>query len=127
MKLPKHSHASACFSVLLQGTITETYAKRTLHWKPLSFGFNLADEEHTTYVHAAGARFLIIEVSFDWLERVRDSAAIFGNSAVVQGAMLTYLAAHLQKELQPATDASCACLPSPLSRSLRKVLSIDRG
>jgi len=54
--LPKHSHASA--SVPLQGAITETYSKKTLHWKPLSFGFNLPDEEHTAWVPETGARFL---------------------------------------------------------------------
>jgi AraC family transcriptional regulator len=99
VKLPRHSHASARFSVLLQGTITETHAKKSLEWKPLSFGFNLAEEEHTTSVHGMGARFLIIEVTPEWLERASGCSTIFDGSTVIQGGMLTWLGSRLHKEV----------------------------
>jgi hypothetical protein len=92
--------------VLLQGAITETYAQKTLHWKTLSFDFNLADEEHTTRVHETGARFLIIEVDNCWLKRARESSAVFDNSTVVQGGTLASLAARLRKEVQEPDEVS---------------------
>jgi AraC family transcriptional regulator len=107
VQLPKHSHASAFFSVLLHGAVTENYSKRTLHcWKPLSFCFDLADEEHTTRVHETGARFLIIEVSSGWLERARESSGIFHRSTVVQSGSLTSLAARLHREVQQPDQVS---------------------
>jgi AraC family transcriptional regulator len=106
VKLPRHSHASACFSVLLKGTITETYSKRSLEWKPFSFGFNLPDEEHKTSIHGIGAHFLIIEVAPEWLERARDYSAVFDKSTVIEGGILTSLGARLHKEVQQPDDIS---------------------
>src|SRR5215204_910541 len=88
----KHSHASACLSVVLQGSMSETYSKRTLHYKPLNFAFNLPDEEHSACVYEAGARFLIIELDRDWLKRVRLSSSQFHNSAVMHIGTLLPLA-----------------------------------
>jgi AraC family transcriptional regulator len=106
VRLSRHSHASACFSVLLQGTITETYSKGTLDWRPFSFGFNLADEVHTTCVHGRGARFLIIEIAPEWLDRARDLSVVFDSSTVFQGGVLTSLGARLYREVRQPDDIS---------------------
>ena len=102
----KHSHASACLSVTLQGRMSETYSKRTLHYKPLNFAFNLPDEEHSARVYEAGARFLIIELDNDWLTRVRKSSPLFHNSAVMQIGTLLPLAMSLRQELHQAGKVS---------------------
>ena len=42
--LPKHSHQCACFSLMLDGAMTESYSRRTLESHKLSVGFNAADD-----------------------------------------------------------------------------------
>jgi len=86
--------------------MSETYSKRTLHYKPLNFAFNLPDEEHSACVYEAGARFLIIELDRDWLKRVRLSSSQFHNSAVMHIGTLLPLAMSLRQELHQAEKVS---------------------
>jgi len=100
ISLPKHSHARACFSVMLQGALSETYERRSLEWRPFSVGFNPPDEEHSNFVHDTGARFLIVEVSPAWMKRISNYSGILRRSFVLQAKQLRYLGFRLYREAQ---------------------------
>lgn len=106
MKLPKHSHTRACFSVMLQGALSETYERRSLEWRPFSVGFNPSDEEHSNFIHDTGARFLIVEVSPQWLKRVSDSSGILSRSFIFHAEQLRYLGFRLYREAQQVDSVS---------------------
>jgi AraC family transcriptional regulator len=105
-KLPKHSHACARFSFLVKGSFTETSSKRSVDWKPLNFGFNLPDEEHTGVVHDQGAHFLIMEVTRDWSTHGNGLLPIFERTAVFEQASLSTLGLKLYKEAHEQDDVS---------------------
>ena len=100
ISLPKHSHTRACFSVMLEGALSETYERRSLEWRPFSVGFNPPDEEHSNVVHDTGARFLIVEVTPEWLKRVSDHSGALRHSFIFQAEQLRYVGFRLCREAQ---------------------------
>lgn len=114
MKVPRHSHTRACFSFMLQGALSETYERRGLEWRPFSIGFNPADEEHSNLVHHTGARFLIVEVSPEWLKRVSEYSGILKRSFISQPEQLRYLGFRLYREAQQLDAVSQLAIESLL-------------
>ncbi len=91
--------------MLLKGSFTETSSRGSLDWKPFSFGFNLPDEQHTGLVHRAGAHFLIVEVTADWLTRSSERPPML-ETFFTQGGSLTSLGLKLHREVQHPDDVS---------------------
>jgi AraC family transcriptional regulator len=106
LRIPSHSHKYACFSLMLQGSLTEVYGKRRSDWRATSFGFNLADEEHSNVVHTSGARFFIVELGPEWPIRARDGFINLDKSFFIQGGILTWLGFKLYKEARQLDDVS---------------------
>ena len=106
MKVPRHSHTRACFSFMLEGALSETYERRGLEWRPFSIGFNPPDEEHSNFIHDTGARFLIVEVSPEWLKRVSAYSGILKRSFISQPEQLRDLGFRLYREAQQVDAVS---------------------
>src|SRR5438034_10660881 len=85
VKLPKHSHESACFGLMLNGAMTENYGTKALESRVRTVGFNAAHEEHSNTISAAGARFLVLEVETELTERALKHSPCIGQSAVFNG------------------------------------------
>lgn len=105
-RLPRHSHERARFSVLLQGGFTELFSKKSVDWKPFSFGFNISDEVHTGIAHRTGAHFVIIEVDEEWLQDALGGSAIGDRTTIFRDAALTCLVARLYTEVRHADRVS---------------------
>ena len=95
VKLPKHSHETACFGVMLDGAMTESYSTRTLESHVRTVGFNAAGEEHSNAISADGARFLILEIETELIERALKQSPCVGQSAVFNGGKVNWLATKL--------------------------------
>ena len=85
--LPEHDHALAYFCMLLEGSYTETVARRALDYAPYQVGFHPARMPHRDAVGEDGARFLCLEVEAPALEaagvRLRpDTALLPGDMSV---------------------------------------------
>jgi len=106
LRLARHSHACACFSLLLQGGYSEHYGQRSLDWRPSTVGFNPPDEQHSSHIDVAGARFFIIELDLGWLERAREQAIPFGSSATFRAGPLAWLGGKLYKEFRVPDEVS---------------------
>src|SRR6185295_10046275 len=102
LRLPKHRHQSPCFSLMLQGALTEKYSARTLESEPRTVCFNAADEEHSNVVQNKGARFFIIELGDEWMRRTPTSS----RSTVFQGGDLSWLGFRLYREFQRPDESS---------------------
>lgn len=101
LRLPRHRHQSPCFSLMLQGALTEKYSARILESEPRSICFNAADEEHSNVIHDKGARFFIIELGDEWTRR----APTF-RSTVFQAGELNWLGFRLYREFQQPDETS---------------------
>lgn len=97
VRLPKHSHESACFSFMLQGAMAESYKSRVLESRAQTVGFNAAGEPHSNTIAGSGARFLILEVGQDLTKRAMCSPS-FNESSVFQGGELSWLGLKLYRE-----------------------------
>jgi AraC family transcriptional regulator len=92
--------------LLLEGAYTETYGWRSLDWRPLSVGFNPPEEPHASRIDVAGARFFIIELDLDWLERARSHAIPLVASATFREGPLSWLGVRLYKEFRFPDEVS---------------------
>jgi len=67
-RLPRHDHALAYFSMLLEGGYRESVAGLTLDYRPFQVGFHPAHVPHVDAVGPDGGHFLCVEVRPDALE-----------------------------------------------------------
>jgi AraC-like DNA-binding protein len=75
-----HTHELAFFSLLLDGGYREQFGRSELRYHPFSLGYHPAATTHTDEITAPGTRFLLIQLSGNWLQRMAE-----GESAL-QGA-----------------------------------------
>lgn len=99
-KLPRHSHDRANFVIVLQGTFTEHFGRRSRRCAPLNVIFRPPEEVHTDHFHNAGGRCLTIEVADPWWERASDYSSILKDSVDFQGGLLATIAARLYSEFR---------------------------
>jgi AraC family transcriptional regulator len=125
MTLPKHSHTRACFSVMLQGALSETYERRSLEWRPFSVGFNPPDEEHSNFIHDTGARFLIVEVGPGWLQRVSEYSEILRRSFIFQAEQLKHIGFRLYREAQQVDAVSQLAIEGLLFEVIAETSRLD--
>ena len=84
-RLGKHSHEYGCFFIVLKGTLTEFYGKKSRECRPLSMTFSPPDEAHSDNFHNAGGHCFILEVAPHWLERSRQHSLMLNDSGDFYG------------------------------------------
>ncbi|HEY6127807.1 MAG TPA: AraC family transcriptional regulator [Candidatus Acidoferrum sp.] len=70
-KLPRHTHESAYFSLLLAGSYAEKCAHRAAEYDPFTMGFHPPALTHSDEVGACGSRMFCIELRETYLNRTR--------------------------------------------------------
>jgi AraC family transcriptional regulator len=98
LKVPKHSHEHAYFSLVLAGTFEGTYGKNAQVGKPLCAVFRPADEPHSVHFHPTGARLFSVEVETYQLERAREHSLMLDRSTELVGGELAWLAFRIYRE-----------------------------
>ena len=99
-KLSQHSHEHANFIVVLQGTFTENFGRKTRWCAPSSVIFRPPEELHADHFHNAGGRCLTIEVAEQWWETAREHSVSLKDSADFQNGLLTTITARLYCEFR---------------------------
>lgn len=105
LNLPKHSHPTAYFSFVLQGTYTEKRQNELRNCNLLTMVFHPAGETHANCFHTA-TRGFNIQMETKWLERVRGFSAITDNPTVFQSDFPLHLMMRLYKEFCNSDDLS---------------------
>jgi AraC family transcriptional regulator len=105
-QLPRHSHERSCFMSVLQGRVTETYARKKLAGKPSTLIFRPSGEVHSDYFHDAGGRVFLIEIEPWWLDRVREHLMIVDDSVGLHCELLTLLSKKLYHEFRAMDELS---------------------
>jgi AraC family transcriptional regulator len=70
-KLPRHSHQSAYFGLLLGGRYSERCTHRTAEYAPFTMGFHPPSLTHSDEVGSCGSRMFCIELRDSFLTRLR--------------------------------------------------------
>ena len=71
-RIPTHSHESAYFGLVLEGSYTETYEAKTRQCLPSTLLFHPAGEVHSECHDDVTVRILNIEFPGKWRERLND-------------------------------------------------------
>ena len=70
-KLPRHTHESAYFGLLLAGSYSERCARRDADYLPFSMGFHPPSLTHSDQVGKCGSRMFCIELRDSFLAQTR--------------------------------------------------------
>lgn len=109
-ELSRHYHEHANFIIVLRGTFTERFGRKTRWCAPSSLIFRPPGEMHADYFHSAGGRCLTIEVPAQWWERRREHSVILNDSADFQNEFLSMITARLYGEFRRTDSSSSLAL-----------------
>lgn len=99
-QLPKHSHEYGCFYLLLEGSLTEHFGKKSRECEPMSMVFNRPGEEHSDSFHRTGGRNFVLELDPDRLAVLREHSLVLDQSAQFYGGLLAWLGLRLYNEFR---------------------------
>ncbi|MBS1790694.1 MAG: helix-turn-helix transcriptional regulator [Acidobacteria bacterium] len=104
--LPQHSHELGFFSFLLNGDYEEWYGRQTVTHKLMMLMWHPATLQHQDAVGQRGCHFFNLEVSTDWLERLREHSAITCSPFVLPQTEASWLMMRLYREFSAAENGS---------------------
>jgi AraC family transcriptional regulator len=97
--LPRHSHRSAYFSLLIDGSYSESYAGKSFSYEPLSIWWHRPGITHKDDVGPNGGRFLNLDIGEGALDDVARNDSVREDFYERNGE-LTWLACRLLKEMR---------------------------
>lgn len=106
LRVPKHSHEHAYFSLVLEGTFDGLFGARAQQGKPFDAVFRPPDEPHSVHFHRTGARLFSIEVEAHRLEHARQHSLRLDRSTELAGGQLAWLAFRIYREARVMDEAS---------------------
>jgi len=109
-KLPRHSHECANFIIVLRGTFTEHFGRKTRRCAPSRLIFRPPGESHADQFHGEGGSCLTVEVAAQGWERMREHSVTLEDSADFQNVFLTNITARLYSEFRRADKSSSLAL-----------------
>lgn len=104
--LPRHAHENSHFCLVLQGTYTENYGKREIACKPSTLTFCRSGEVHEARLHDTNARVFVVEISPQWIERLRADSLTLRSAFEFSGSGLPQLSVRLNREFHKTDSAA---------------------
>lgn len=104
--LPQHSHELGFFSFLLNGDYEEWYGKQTVTHQPKTLMWHPAALRHQDAVGQRGCHFFNVEVSTNWLERLREYTALVSSPFVLPQAEAGWVMMRLYREFSAVDQGS---------------------
>jgi AraC-like DNA-binding protein len=105
-RIPPHAHRNAYFCFVQQGDYVETLGARSRDCGPLTVAFHTPEETHSEHMTGSDVRSLNVEVTREWLERVRELAPALSQPFDCRGGPAAWLAARLYREFRWGDAAS---------------------
>jgi AraC family transcriptional regulator len=118
-RIPAHAHESPFFYLVLEGSSTETSARRTATCAPSTLIFHPAGEAHANHWHEAGGRCLHIEVPAARVAQVEQHAPFLAGAVEFHGGRAPWLARRVYDE----THANDAAAPLAMEGLILELLA----
>jgi AraC family transcriptional regulator len=99
-ELPKHFHEYGCFYLVLEGSITERFGKKSRECEPMSMVFNRPGEEHSNSFQRTGGRSFLLQMYPDRLANLREHSLMLDQSAQFHGGLLAWLGIRAYQEFR---------------------------
>ncbi|MDT7602118.1 MAG: AraC family transcriptional regulator [Acidobacteriota bacterium] len=106
LRMPRHAHEPASFSLVLAGGYAETFSRKTLDCKPSTLIFRPPAESHAVAFAEREVRIFRIDVPPDLLERMRECAPRAQSPTDFAGRVPAHLALKLYREFRAADQFS---------------------
>jgi AraC family transcriptional regulator len=105
LNIPKHTHTEGgYFDFVLKGGYTELSKKGSREFRQSEVIFQPPGESHADQFHEKETRLFSVSFTAEWLDHIKEQAAILNTSVHFSGGLLTQLAVRLYKEFRE-TDA----------------------
>lgn len=105
-KTRKHSHNAPLFCLVQEGSLTQTYGRKTRDGHPMTLIGLAPDEVHSDSFHNRGTRVFIIEIGQSWMGRVLDQSNLLDESVDFRGGLVPWLAMRLYNEFRQPDQLS---------------------
>ena len=105
-RLPRHAHENSYFCFGLQGVYTERHGKREVVCRPSALTFRSSAQTHEAHVHDVDTRVFVLEISPQWIERLRADSLRLDSAFEFYGGNLTRLCARLNREFHKSDSAA---------------------
>ena len=105
-RLPRHAHENSYFCFVLHGAYTERYGNREVVCRPSALTFRASRQTHEALVHGADTRVFVLEISAQWIERLRADSLTLESKLEFYGGALTRLCARLNREFHKTDTAA---------------------
>lgn len=105
-RLPRHAHENSYFCFVLQGVYTERYGNREVVCQPSALTFRSSGQTHEDLIHDADTRVFVLEISPQWVERLRADSLRLESAFEFYGGTLTQLCARLNREFHKTDSAA---------------------
>ena len=99
ISLPAHSHELAFFSLLLDGSYSESYGRKNFSYQPMTVWWHPSGISHKDEIGKKGGRFFTVEIQPKGLEILKDFAKI-PEDFFEQSSSLVWLACRLFHEFK---------------------------
>jgi AraC family transcriptional regulator len=106
LDLPRHSHPTAGFCLVLDGTYAERYGTRSLDCRPRTVTFSPAGAEHRNVFSDGASHCFTIDVPGRWIERLGAASMVLREPVAFDRGALAPIAERLLRESRDADDAS---------------------
>ncbi len=106
IRMPRHDHKLASFSIILKGGYTEMYERKVRDCIPSSIIFHPSEEIHAVDFGDSEVRILKIEIQPLMLNHVREHSVILDYPAVFHGGLPVSLALRLYNEFRRMNEVS---------------------
>lgn len=97
-QLPEHSHELAFFCLLVKGSYTENYGRRSVSYGPLTVAFHPPGETHKVEMSRDGGYIFNVEIQHVLLDRLREYAPLPNTLSDLHGGEMAWLSARLFRE-----------------------------
>ena len=106
----EHFHECPFFCLVLKGTYTEVYGRRSRLCRPLSLVFHPSNEVHANNIDSGGNREFQIEFGSQWSDRVREHSNLLNDPVEFHGGRSALLALKIYHEFQNMDELSALAI-----------------
>jgi AraC family transcriptional regulator len=106
LKMARHTHRLAHFSLVLCGAYTERFGRWTRAGRASTLVLHPPQNDHEVTFHDARTRIFTVIVKPEWLDRVRDYSEVLDGPRDFSGGPPVHLAARLYHEFRVMDEAA---------------------
>lgn len=121
LKLSRHEHEYAYFSLVLEGNYDETFGNKSRRCESSTVTLHPAGEQHSDAFHRVGGRIFSVEIEPKWMERANEFPKLLSEPAEFHGGALAALVSKIYSEFYQPDNVSHLAIEGLLFELIAKI------